>query len=235
MARKFAVIGLGRFGQQLAIALHAADAEVIAVDRTTKAVEAVRDHVTLAVRLDSTDEEAIKAQGIHEVDVAIVGIGNELESAAVTVAVLNELGVKRIIARAETEMQRRIMERIGATDTVSPERESALRWAHRLMLPSLHKYVALGRDHSIVSVTAPKTFHGKPLRALDLRNAFGVNLIAIERGAGEPSTGKNAEDAKTKGVGPGTIEIPGAATVVLSGDVLIFVGTNDALSRMPQD
>ena len=123
---RFAVIGLGRFGRGLARALTADGAEVIAVDRNPKLVEAVRDEVTVAVRLDSTDAEALRAQGIAEVDLAIVGIGEQFESAALTVAVLRELGVPRIYARAESDIQGQILSRIGAHEIVNPEQESAL-------------------------------------------------------------------------------------------------------------
>ena len=86
--QRFAVIGLGRFGQQLARALAASGAEVMAIDCAAELVEAVRDEVTLAVRLDSTDEEALKAQGIGKVDAAIVGIGEDFEATVLTAAVL---------------------------------------------------------------------------------------------------------------------------------------------------
>lgn len=105
--QKFAIIGLGRFGQRLARALTSAGAEVIAVDRDAALVERIRDQVTLAVRLDSTDADALRAQGAHDVDVAVVGIGEDFESAALTVATLKELRVKRIIARADAKFRRR--------------------------------------------------------------------------------------------------------------------------------
>jgi len=118
--QRFAVIGLGRFGQRLARALTADGAEVIAIDREVDLVEEVRDEVTLAVRLDSTDEEALKAQGIAEVDAVIVGIGEQFEAAALTVAVLQSLGVPRIYARAETTVQARILTASALTRSSTP-------------------------------------------------------------------------------------------------------------------
>ena len=105
MAR-FAVIGLGRFGQKLAIALAMSGAEVIAIDKNRDTIELIADQVSHAVRLDSTDEEALKAQGIDKVDVAIIGIGQGtgrgFESAILTVVNLRQMGIKQIYARAET-------------------------------------------------------------------------------------------------------------------------------------
>ena len=227
-SRKFAVIGLGRFGTGLARALAAADADVIAIDRQIKSVDQIRDDVALAVRLDSTDEEALRAQGVHEVDVAVVGIGQDFESSALTVAILKGLGVPRIVARAENEVQAQILSRIGAGEIASPERESALRWAHRLMLPTLTRYIELGEQYSIVSMPAPGRFHHKTPLELGLRRNFGANLIALERpqSPGEPSGGTPS--------GP-TVVVPGPDTRILPGDILVLVGSNDDLSRLPHD
>ncbi|MFH0980685.1 MAG: TrkA family potassium uptake protein, partial [Planctomycetota bacterium] len=130
---RFAVIGLGRFGANLARSLMFNGAEVVAIDRRPEPVERIRDDVTLAVCLDSTDLDALGAQDVEHVDAAIVGIGEDFESAALTVATLKDLGVARIYARAETEIQARIMLKVGADAVVSPHRESAVRWAHRLV------------------------------------------------------------------------------------------------------
>lgn len=226
---RYAVIGLGRFGQALARTLTAAGAEVIGIDIDAPLVEKLRDEVTLAVRLDATDEEALKAQGVHEVDVAVIGIGEAFEPAALAVATLKELGVKRIIARAENEVQARIMRRVGADEVAEPERESAQRWAHRLMLPNLTHYVELGEDHSLIYTQAPRKFHHKTLRELDLRNEFGINLIAIERRVSVKSG--ESEEGITRTV----FEIPKADTTILPTDTLVLVGSNEALEELPKD
>ncbi len=217
--QRFAVIGLGRFGQRLARALTAADAEVIAIDRDAQLVEQIRDEVTLAVRLDSTDSEALKMHGIADVDVAIAGIGEDFEDAALTVATLKELGVRRIIARAQTDIQAKILTRVGADEVALPERESAFRWAHRLMLPNLTRYIELGDEHSMIYASAPSRFHDKTLKQLDLRNEYGVNLIAIERRTDEKPT----------------IIVPAANTAILADDILVLVGSNESLSGLPSD
>lgn len=223
---RFAVIGLGRFGQRLARALMASGAEVIAIDRNPKLVEAVRDEVTLAVRLDSTDPEALRVQGVAEVDVAIVGIGEAFESAALTVAVLKELGVQRIYARAMTDIQGQILTRIGAQQIVNPEQESALRWAHRLMLPNLRQYVELGENHALVYTTAPASFCHKTPAELALRREHGLNLVAIKRQAGVAAATGAAAPASP------VIMVPQADTTILPGDILILVGSNEALSNL---
>ena len=226
---RFAVIGLGRFGRGLARALTADGAEVIAIDRNPKLVEAARDEVTLAVRLDSTDPEALRAQGIGDVDLAIVGIGEQFEAAALTVAVLRELGVPRIYARAESEIQGQILSRIGAHEIVNPEQESALRWARRLMLPNLRQYVELGADHAMVYMIAPASFCHKTPAELALRRQHGLNLVAIKRQVGATT------EADVRTPVSVAFTVPEANTTILPGDVLILVGSNEALSNLPAE
>jgi len=227
--QKFAILGLGRFGDRLARSLVASGAEVIAIDRNGRPVEHLRDEVTLAVRLDSTDPEALQAQGVDQVDVAIVGIGEDFESAALTVAALHELGVRRIIARAMTELQGKILLRVGACEIAQPENESAMRWAHRLMLPNLSQYVELGEGHSMIYRSAPKSFHQEKLKDLDLRNKYGVNLVAIERRIMEKK--KDSES----GVEHVVLEIPFADTSILPTDTLVLIGSNESLAKLPAD
>ena len=226
---RFAVIGMGRFGRRLARALTAAEAEVVAIDRNADLVEQIRDEVTLAVRLDSTDAEALRMQGIQDVDVVLVGIGEDFESSALTVATLKEIGVKRIVARANSDIQAKILQKVGADEVALPESESAMRWAHRLMLPNLKQYVELGEGHSMVYVSAPVLFQRKTLQELNLRNEFGVNLIAIER------TVSVQADPESPTLTKSTITVPTAGTTILPDDILILVGTDESLSHLPAD
>ncbi len=227
MHKKFAVIGLGRFGSRLARTLSATGGEVIAIDRDADLVEKIRDDVALAVRLDSTDAGALTAQGVDQVDVVVVGIGEGFESAALTVATLKSLEVKHIVPRAQRDIQAQILKSVGADQIVLPEGESAIRWAHRLTLPNIKEYVELGEGHSMVHMVAPELFHNKTLAELGLRNKHGLNLIAIRRHA--------AADEAAKSAAAPAISLPEATTKILSGDVLILVGSNEALSRLSQE
>ena len=227
--QRFAVIGLGRFGQGLARALAASGAEVVAIDLNPKLVESVRDEVTVAVRLESTDREALLAQGVADVDLAVVGIGDAFEAAALTVAVLKDLGVARIYARAENEIQGQILSRIGADQIVNPEHESALRWAHRLMLPNLKQYIELGENHSMVYTAAPASFHHKTPAELALRRVYGVNLVAIKREV------RTATDSAEDPPAAAVVSVPEADTAILPDDVLILAGSNEALSNLPAE
>ncbi|MHC4927243.1 MAG: potassium channel family protein, partial [Planctomycetota bacterium] len=140
--KRFAVIGLGRFGKKLAIALAMSGAEVIAIDKDRMIVEDLRDQVTLAVRLDSTDGDALKAQGVDKVDVAIVGMGERgraFESAILTVVNLKAMDVPLIYARAADLTSGQVFSAVGATDVIYPEIETAQRWAYKLIAPHIEE------------------------------------------------------------------------------------------------
>ncbi len=224
---RFAVIGLGRFGQKLAIALAMSGAEVIAIDRNREEIELIRDQVSLAVRLDSTDEDALKAQGVDKCDVAIIGIGQEgFESAILTVVNLRQLGVKKILARAESLVAGEVFSKVGATDVIYPEIESAQRWAYKLIAPQIGEKIDFAPGYSLARVKAPPSFDGKTVMDLQLRQKYGVNLVAIKRD--EHNKKKKSDSAKI-------INVPMPSTVVYENDILMVAGSDADLAKLPQE
>jgi trk system potassium uptake protein TrkA len=224
---RFAVIGLGRFGQKLAIALAMSGAEVIAIDRNREEIELIRDQVSLAVRLDSTDEDALKAQGVDKVDVAIIGIGQEgFESAILTVVNLRQMGVKKILARAESLVSGEVFSKVGATEVIYPEIESAQRWAYKLIAPHIGEKIDFAPGYSLARVKAPASFDGKTVMDLQLRQKYKVNLVAIKRD--EHGNKKKADSAKI-------INVPMPSTVVHENDILMVAGSDADLAKLPQE
>ncbi len=225
--KKFAVIGLGRFGRKLAVSLTQAEAEVIAIDQNREIVEQVRDEVTFAVRLDSTDEEALRAQGVDKADVAIVGIGQSgrgFESSVLTVVNLKAMGVPRVYARAETLVQGQVLEKVGATEIIYPEIESAQRWANKLITPQIRDRIDLSPGYSLARIIAPPSFHERTVLDLQLRQRYGVNLVSIKRG-------ENVEDKKERGE---IINVPFPETIIYRGDTLMVTGSDENLARLPE-
>ena len=223
--KKFAVIGMGRFGMRLARLLTEGGAEVIAVDRRKELIEEVRDDVTRPVCLDATDEEALRSQGIDEVDVAIVGIGVNFEAAVLTTVLLKQLGVSRVISRAASSIRARILSRVGADEIVNPEQESADRWRNRLVATNIVERIELAEDFSLVQMAAPEHFAGKTLGELDVRKNFHVQVIAIRR---------TAEDVDADGLKRNrelVISVPMAETTIKSQDVLILIGSDEAIKE----
>jgi trk system potassium uptake protein len=225
--KRFMVIGLGRFGRRLAQALTEAGHEVIAIDKREELVERVRDEVALAVALDATDPEPLKAQGAVEIDAAIVSIGEDFEANALATATLKSLGVPHVISRASTEIQRRILAAIGADRVVLPEEEVAERLASQLANPNVLEHLELAEGHSLVQIRAPEEWHGRTLGEIDLRRKYEVNLVAIKR----PVKARDAEGVET--VQQQVVDLPMAHTVIRNDDVLILVGSTESLSKLP--
>lgn len=224
--KRFAVIGLGRFGKKLAVALAASGAEVIAIDKEREIVEDIRDFVSHAVRLDSTDADALLAQGVNKVDVAIVGMGERgraFESAILTVVNLKQMGVPQIYARAENLTAGQVFLAIGATDVIYPEIETAQRWAYKLIAPHIEEKIDFAPGYSLARIKAPPSFDGKTVMDLQLRQKYNVNLVAIKRG-------KKFKDQKDQ-----IINVPMPDTVVFEDDILMIAGSDQDLASLPQE
>jgi len=225
--RRFAVIGLGRFGQKLAIALAMSGAEVIAIDRDRNEVELIRDQVSLAVRLDSTEEEALKAQGVDKIDVAIIALGQEsFEAAILTVVILRQMGVKQIYARAESLIAGQVFSKVGATEVIYPEIESAQRWAYKLIAPQIGEKIDFAPGYSLARVKAPPSFDGRTVMDLQLRQKYSVNLVLIKR-SDEARARKSEKDS--------IINFPNPGTLVYKDDILMVAGSDADLASLPQD
>ncbi len=227
--RRFAVIGLGRFGKKLAIALAMSGAEVIAIDKNREEIEMITDQVSHAVRLDSTDEGALKAQGVDKVDVAIVGIGQStggFEAAILTVVNLRQLGVKQIYARAEDLIAGEVFSKVGATEVIYPEIESAQRWAYKLIAPQIGEKIDFAEGYSLARIKAPPSFDGRTVMDLQLRQKYNVNLVLIRRG-------ENAQ--QIKGEKGKIINVPMPSTVIYEDDILMVAGSDADLAKLPQE
>jgi len=227
---RFAVIGLGRFGRHLATLLAEAGAEVIAVDQNRDIVESVRDRVALAVCLNSLDEEALVAQGIDKVDVAVVGMGSGFEDSALTTLLLKRrLGVPKVVSRATSQTRAEILSGIGADQVVNPEREAAERWCSRLMAPAILERIVVAAGHSLVQVPAPENFHGKTLEELNIRKKYKVNVVAIRRTIEETDDDGNARTRQL------LISVPMPGSTIEPNDVLVLIGSDEAIADFPTD
>jgi len=226
--KRFAVIGLGRFGQKLAIALSMSGAEVIAIDRDRTIIDQIRDQVSHAVKLDSTDEDALKSQGVDKADVAIIGMGQggrAFESAILTAVNLRQMGVKQIYARAETLVAGQVFSAVGATDVIYPEIESAQRWAYKLIAPQISEKIDFAPGYSLARVKAPQSFNEKTVIDLQLRQKYNINLVAIKR------NNPQVDDKDSKDI----INVPMPDTVIYADDILMVAGSDLDLAKLPQE
>jgi trk system potassium uptake protein TrkA len=213
---KYAVIGLGLLGRTVARELAERGAEVIAVDMNQKLVQSMANEVTVAVRLDSTDRDALQAQGVDKVDAAIVAIGENFEAAVLTTALLKELGVPRVISRAVTEDEAKILKLVNADQVVLVEEWVARRLAQQIMSPNLTEIVELSPGMSLARIEAGPGMWGKTLASLSFRQRYGLNVIAVIK------VGETAGSSTT---------LPDPTAVLEQGDVLIVDGPDDAIER----
>ena len=175
------LIGLGRFGTNLAIKLNELDHEVMAVDCDEERVDNILPIVTNAQIGDSTNEAFLETLGVQNYDVCFVAIAHNFQSSLETTSLLKEMGAKLVVARAETDIQRKFLLRNGADEVVYPEAQMA-RWAAmRYSADHILDYVELDEGHSIVEVSIPRSWAGKTLGQIDVRRRHGVNILALKR------------------------------------------------------
>ncbi|WPM32184.1 TrkA family potassium uptake protein [Hydrogenobacter sp. T-2] len=182
MKKVFGVIGLGRFGFNVAKTLAEGGAEVIACDIDEEKVKQISELVHQAFILDATDEKALKESGIANADTVIVSIGENIEASILVVVQLMELGVREIIAKAVNPLHGRILERLGVSRVIHPERDMAVRLAHSLLVGGFIEEIPIAENYSIFEMKPPQRLHNKSLRELDLRRKYDMTVLAIKRG-----------------------------------------------------
>jgi trk system potassium uptake protein TrkA len=221
---KFAVIGIGHFGRAIALNLSRKGADVMAIDSNFEKIDQISDEVSYAVTLDATDKKALLSQDIKSFDVVIVAIGANFEQRLLCVALLLDLGIKRIICRALGRNQRIILEKMGITEILSPEDEVGTSLARRLMNPSMLSYLDLSDDYSIMEIIAPKHICGVALGKIDLRDKYKLSLITIKRAFTEIHKGITTEAQHVLGV-------PDTKTIIEDKDTLILFGKNRDIEK----
>ncbi len=182
MRKTFGVIGLGRFGSSVALTLSRLGQTVIAADMEEEDVQRIKDYVAYAVQLDATDIETLKESGFKNCNMVIVAIGEDVESSFLATANLKALGIKYIVAKAQTEQQGKILAKIGADRIIYPEHDSGVRLANQLTQSDILEFIEVSPDYIVKEVKVPKEFIGKSLRELQLPNKFRILVLAIKRG-----------------------------------------------------
>lgn len=211
--KQFAVIGLGRFGTSMALTLARMGYDVLAVDNNEEKVNNIIEYVTHAVQVDAMDEQALKSLGIRNFDVVIVAIGQDIQANILATVMLKELGVKKVVSKAVTDLHGKVLERIGADKVVFPERDMGVRVAHALVSKNILDQINISPDYSIIELISPTELANKTLGQGNIRGKYGVTVLAIRRGND-------------------VIISPGAQHLVKEGDVLVVVGRNEKLKTL---
>lgn len=177
--KRFIVIGLGNFGTSVAEALHARGLEVAALDNSEDAVDRIAPYVTRAAVGDARNPQTIERLGARDADVAIVSTGDDITSSILATLALRDLHVREIYVKVISVDHARVMEKVGATETIFPERESGQRLATRIGSVGILNYVRLGPDFSIQEMAVPATWIGRSLRELAVPRRFRISVLAV--------------------------------------------------------
>lgn len=213
--KSFAVIGIGRFGASVARELFQRGNEVLVVDNDEDAVQRIKDEVTHAVVGDATEESVLRAIGARNFDCAIVSIASDIQDSVLVTLLLKEMGVKFVIAKSQSKLHTKVLERIGADKVVFPEMDMGQRLAQTLSNDSIIDFIELSPDFSIVEIVPPAKWLGQTLADLNVRARFGVNVLAIRGDDGHIITIS-----------------PSADQIINAGDVLIVVGENSTIEQL---
>ena len=177
--KSYIVIGLGRFGAELATKLYECGEEVLAVDTNESIVDKIADHVTRAVTADARDLDVLEKLGAENFDRAVVAVGSDLAASALITMNLKTLNVPFIMCKAHDDTYREILERLGADRVVLPEREVADKLALGLTHAGVMEYIELSEEFGIVEMEPIDEWIGKSIKDLELRTRYGTNVIAL--------------------------------------------------------
>jgi len=210
--QQYAVIGLGVFGTSVARKLHEDGQEVLGIDINEERVDEAVSFLTHAVVADSTEDEALISIGIRNFDCVIVAIGNDMQSSILTVLLLKELGVKKVIAKSLSKRHGQVLDKIGADWIINPEKDMGERVANHLLSPNVLNYIELSKEYNVEEILIPQRMAEKSLRELDIRAKYNVSAIAIVR----------------KG---DLIISPLSNQIIHEGDLLVVIGSKKNLAR----
>jgi trk system potassium uptake protein len=213
--KRFAVIGLGKFGFHAAKALYEDGNEVIAIDTDRARVQAIDPHSTEAIVLDAIDKESLKTLGLENMNGVIVSTGTKITNSILICLHLQEIGVKKILAKALDDDHAKILKRVGATEIIHPERDMAIRISRSLSRPNVLDFIPLADEFDLIQAGPPREFIGKSLRDLNLRAKYNVHIIAIKELVPE-----------------NFLLVPPASFVIKDSDILIILGKTADIKRI---
>ena len=212
MGQTYGIVGLGKFGNALALELIRDGAEVLVIDKDDQKIKEMREYTENAFVVKKLDKKTLSETGIQNTDAAIVCIGSQMDTSILTTLNLVSLGIKKVIAKATSQEHGEILEKLGA-EVVYPDKDMANRLAHRLESSRMLDFVSLSEKVNISKLVCPTNFVGKSVQSINPRCEYGVNIIAIESGKA-------------------LIEIVQPEYVFKKGDILFLTGSKEALTKL---
>ncbi|MZQ84621.1 TrkA family potassium uptake protein [Paenibacillus sp. 5J-6] len=213
---QYVVVGLGRFGSSISKELVKLGNEVLGIDKDEEKVDEMSHELTHAVVADATDEDVLKSLGVRNFDCAVVAIGDDIQSSILAAIVLKDLGIKKVVAKALTELHGKVLQKLGVDRVIYPERDMGIRVAHQLNSPNLLDYIEISKDYTIAELSVPKRLCGRTIKQLDPRAKYGCSVVAINKQSG-------------------VIIAPTATDIVNENDVMVIIGTNDQIEEFESE
>jgi trk system potassium uptake protein TrkA len=223
--KSIAVLGIGHFGYQLAVALTQKGFNVLAIDHDAAVIDEIKELVTQAIVLDSSDEKAMRSINIDTIDTAVVAIGSEVESSLITTALLRRMDVSDIHVRYINSLHESILMSMGIQKIFSIEREMGLQFANTLSVENVGRYISISDHHSLMEVQVPKSLVGSALKDLHLRSQYRVNIVGIKTRV--PSINDNGEVSYIIAM----TDVPDPSYPLSKDDYLVISGTDVHLKR----
>jgi len=210
--KQIAVLGLGRFGRSLAVTLMNLGHDVLGVDQSEEIVNEMAPHLTNCVQADVKDERALQALGLRNFDTVVISIG-ALQPSIFATMMLKEMGVKKVVCKAISDMNAKILSRVGADKVIFPERDMGIRLARSIANADILDYIMLSKTHGMLELTTPHIWAGKSIRETDARAKYNVNIVAIYREGQMMVT-------------------PSPDEVLRADDVVIIIGSNEQMDTL---
>ncbi|MDR3281756.1 MAG: TrkA family potassium uptake protein [Endomicrobium sp.] len=224
--KQFAVIGLGIFGYNVAVELVKKNMQVLAVDNDNEVVNEISQFVTHALVADATNEKAMEDAGVSDCDSVIISIGENIETSILAMLIVKDLGIRNIVVKSLSQWHSKVATKLGASTVVYPELEMAKRFVDSVVTPNILEQIKISKDYNLVEILAPKKIWGKTIRNSDIRNNYGINIIAIRKQV--PIIDNSGQiDVKEE-----INMVPGPDDEINRNDVLVVIGSEKPLAKL---
>lgn len=216
MKKQYAVFGLGNFGTSVALALESLGCEVLAVDKSMEKVQEISEQVSYAMKADIEDVEVMESIGARNLDGVVIALSENLEASVMATIVAKEIGIPYVIAKAQTELQGKVLKKVGADRIVYPEKEMGMKVARGLVATNFAEWIDLSPEFSLVEYKMPKSWVGKTLLELKIREKRGINVVGFIR------------DGKVSIAMDPTEPFP-------EDSIVILIGSNEVLKELKEE
>lgn len=179
MEKQYAVLGMGSFGESVALTLENMGCDVLVMDDSYEKIQDISDKVSYAMKADVSDPDALQALGGKNLDGVVVAVSENLEAGIMATMLCKEMGIPLVVAKAKNKLQGAILKRVGADRIVYPEIEMGSRVAKSLVSREFMDWIELSNDYSMVEIAVPKPWINHSMAELGIRTKYGVTVVGI--------------------------------------------------------